>query len=184
MPAHHPGRQHPAGDQRHRDGHRHPELDERPYDPHAVASVRISAYGKATVMQFLNTIIAWGDWYYSQYTAEMVSYAEQLYVLADMVLGPQPQMLRLPDASQSGAGTVTYASLKNLDLFSNALVNVENVIVAPEPPQSVVQGTAQTPSLPQFPGTENSLLFCIPPNDQLLAYWDTVAQRLTTYATA
>ncbi len=149
-----------------------------PYDPHAVASVRISAYGKATVMQFLNTIIAWGDWYYSQYTAEMVSYAEQLYVLADMVLGPQPQMLRLPDASQSGTGTVTYASLKNLDLFSNALVSVENVIVAPEPPQSVVQGTAQPPSLPQFPGTENSLLFCIPPNEQLLAYWDTVAQRL------
>jgi hypothetical protein len=152
-----------------------------PYDPHAVARVRIAAYGKATVMRFLDTLIAWGDWYYSQYTAEMVSYAEQLYVLADMILGPAPQELRLPDASQSGAETVTYASLKNVDLFSNALVSAENVVVAPEPPQSVVQGTAQLPSLPQFPGRPGqpgSLLFCVPPNDQLLGYWGTVAQRL------
>lgn len=152
-----------------------------PYDPHAVAGVRIAAYGKATVMRFLDTLIAWGDWYYSQYTAEMVSYAEQLYVLADMILGPAPQELRLPDASQGGAQTVTYASLKNVDLFSNALVSAENVVVAPEPPQSLVQGTAQLPSLPQFPGRPGqpgSLLFCIPPNDQLLAYWGTVSQRL------
>ena len=126
-----------------------------PYDPHAVASTRIAAYGKATVMKLLDTLLAWGDWYYSQYTAEMVSQAEQLYVLADMILGPQPQMLRLPDASQSGDAPVTYASLKNLDLFSNVLVNVENVVVAPEPPQSVVDGTTQMPSLPQFPGQAN-----------------------------
>ena len=31
-----------------------------------------------------------------------------------------------------------------------------------------------TPDLPQIP----TLFFCIPPNDQLLAYWDTVADRL------
>jgi hypothetical protein len=149
-----------------------------PYDPNAVASVRIAALGKATVMQFLNTIIAWGDWYYAQYTAEMVSYAEQLYVLADMLLGPQPRMLRLADTGQ-GAAPPTYADLKNLDLFSNALVSVENVVVAPEPPASVVNGTTELPTLPQFPvGTADTPLFCIPPNPQLLAYWDTVAQRL------
>jgi Tc toxin complex TcA C-terminal TcB-binding domain/Neuraminidase-like domain/Ubiquitin-activating enzyme E1 FCCH domain/Salmonella virulence plasmid 28.1kDa A protein len=149
-----------------------------PFDPHAIASLRISAYGKATVMAFLNTLIAWGDWYYSQYTAEMVSQAEQLYILADMILGPQPQMLRLPNTSQNGPGAPTYASLQNIDPFSNVLVKVENVIVAPEPPLSIVQGTATTPSLPQFPGGGNTLLFCIPPNDQLLAYWGTVSQRL------
>jgi hypothetical protein len=57
-------------------------------------------------------------------------------------------------------------------------VNIENIIVAPEPPQSVVQNTAQLPSLPQFPGAGTTLLFCIPPNDQLLAYWGKIAQRL------
>lgn len=149
-----------------------------PFDPHAVASLRISAYGKATIMKLLDVLIAWGDRYYSQYTAEKVSQAEQLYILADMILGPQPQVLRLPNAEQGRAGTATYASLKNLDAFSNVLVNIENVVVAPEPPMSVVQGTAQTPSLPQFPSSGNTLLFCIPPNDQLLAYWGKVAQRL------
>ena len=149
-----------------------------PFDPHAIASLRISAYGKATVMKFLDNVIAWGDWYYNQYTAENVSQAEQLYILADLILGPQPQVVRPPAANQSGAALPTYASLKNIDLFSNALVSVENLVVAPEPPQSIVQGTNGTSQLPQFPGVANTLLFCIPPNDQLLEYWQTVSQRL------
>src|SRR5262249_30558965 len=48
---------------------------------------------------------------------------------------------------------------------------IENIVVAPEPPQSIVQGTGTLPSLP-------SLLFGIPPNDQLLSYWDKIAWRL------
>jgi hypothetical protein len=147
-----------------------------PYDPHMVASTRISAYGKATVMKYLDNLIAWGDSLYAQYTAEMVSQAEQLYIIADMILGPAPDQIRLPSAQEPALAT--YASLKNLDLFSNVLVNVENIIVAPEPPQSLVLGSAQTPTLPQFPGTANNLLFCIPPNTQLLDYWGKVAQRL------
>jgi hypothetical protein len=148
-----------------------------PFDPHAVASLRISAYGRAAVMKVLDILIAWGDWYYNHYTAENVSQAEQLYVLADMILGPQPEMLRLPNPSQSGTAT-TYASLQKIDAFSNALVNVENVIVSPEPPMAIVQGIGDTPALPQFPGGGNTLLFCFPPNSQLLAYWDKVSKRL------
>ena len=68
--------------------------------------------------------------------------------------------------------------MQSLDLFSNVLVNVENVIVAPEPPESLVKGWAHMPPPPHFPGNGKTLLFCIPPNDQLLAYWGTVAQRL------
>ena len=147
-----------------------------PYDPHMVASMRIAAYGKATVMKFLDLLIAWGDSYYAQYTAETVSQAEQLYVFADMILGPQPNQLRIPASQQSAAPT--YASLKHLDLFSNVLVNVENVIIAPEPPQSLVDGSSTTTSMPTMLGAGSTLLFCIPPNDQLLAYWGTVAQRL------
>ncbi len=151
-----------------------------PFDPHMIASTRISAYGKATVMKFLDNLIAWGDSLYAQYTAETVNQAEQLYILADMILGPAPDLVRLPATQQQTAPT--YASLHGLDLFSNILVNIENVVVAPEPPQSIVQGSGEgtdpASSLPQFPGTGNTLLFCIPPNTQLLAYWDKVAQRL------
>jgi hypothetical protein len=146
-----------------------------PFDPHAVASLRIAAYGKATVMKFLDNLIAWGDSLFSQYTAETVSQAEQLYIIADLILGPKPQLLRPP---LTNAGAATYASLQQIDAFSNALVQVENVIVAPEPPSSIAQGSEQPPSLPQFPGNGATLLFCIPPNNQLLAYWDKVSQRL------
>ena len=149
-----------------------------PFDPHAVASLRIAAYGKATVMKSLDNLIAWGDWYYNQYTAEMVSQAEQLYIFADMILGPAPAKIPLPQTSQTGVATATYASLQSIDAFSNALVNVENLVVAPEPPQDIVEGTADNPSLPQLPSNANTLLFCIPPNNQLLAYWDKVSQRL------
>jgi hypothetical protein len=148
-----------------------------PFDPHAVASLRISAYGIATFMKFLDILLAWGDWYYSQYTAEMVSQAEQLYIFADMLYGPQVDMVRLP-SGQGGTGTATYASLKNIDAFSNVLVNIENVIIAPEPPLSIIQGTAETPTLPLFPGGGSTLLFCIPPNAQLLAYKDSISKRL------
>ena len=117
----------------------HPVLDGDPFDPHMVASPRISAYGKATVMKFLDTSYRLGQLALRQYTAEKVSQAEQLYVLADMILGPAPDQFRLPAAA---SGAPTYASLQHLDMFSNALVNVENLIVAPEPPQAMVQGTA------------------------------------------
>jgi hypothetical protein len=147
-----------------------------PFDPHAIASLRITAYAKATVMKFLDNLIAWGDSLFAQFDAESVGQAEQLYVLADMLLGPKPEELRIPNA---GGTPQTYATLKNVDAFSNALVQVENVIVAPTPPQALIQGTAQPTTLPQFPGgSPSTLLFCIPPNDKLLSYWDTVADRL------
>lgn len=147
-----------------------------PYDPHAVASTRISAYGRATVMKFLDVVIAWGDSYYAQYTAETVGQAEQLYIMADMILGPKPDRVRRPAAQQ--AAPTTYAQLQTLDLFSNTLVNVENVVIAPQPPQALVQGLDAGPSLPHFPGTAEGLLFCIPPNAQLMNYWGKVEQRL------
>jgi len=152
-----------------------------PFDPHLIASLRISAYAKATVMMFLDNLIAWGDSLYSQYTAETVNQAEQLYILADLILGPRPDTLRLPNSNESSTGTATYSSLSNsgnIDNFSNVLVNIENVIVAPEPPQALIGGTLNAPSLPILPGNADTLLFCIPPNAQLLAYWDTVSQRL------
>ena len=147
-----------------------------PFDPHAVASTRISAYAKAIVMQALNVIIALGDSSYAVYTAESVAQAEQWYILADLLLGPMPNGVRLPTSQQSPAPT--YASLKNVDIFSNTLVNVENLVVSPEPPQSLVDGSSNLPSLPQLPGNGSTLLFSIPPNEQLLEYWSTVAQRL------
>jgi hypothetical protein len=155
-----------------------------PFDANAIASLRPSAYGVATIMQYLSTLLAWGDYYYNQYTTETVSQAEQLYVLADMILGPRSARVRLPPGDESSHTTYTYASLQGeLDPFSNALVSVENLIVAPEAPQAIADDSLLTPTMPRFPGTgtggaPETLLFCIPPNPQLLSYWDQVELRL------
>jgi hypothetical protein len=54
------------------------------------------------------------------------------------------------------------------DAFSNALVEVENLI--PPLPGTESDGNASAP-LPM-------LYFCMPQNDKMLGYWDTVADRL------
>ena len=165
-----------------------------PYDANAVASLRPSAYGVATIMQYLSTLLAWGDYYYNQYTTETVAQAEQLYVLADMILGPRPNQVRLPPGDENAHTTYTYAQLQaQLDPFSNALVSVENLILAPEAPQAIVDDRVLLKMLPHFPGLgtgtvigtgkgvsePQTLLFCIPPNPQLLSYWDQVELRLS-----
>ncbi|MEP6862940.1 MAG: neuraminidase-like domain-containing protein [Deltaproteobacteria bacterium] len=148
-----------------------------PFDPHAIASLRISAYGKSTVMKFLDNLIAWADSLFAIYNAETVGRAEQLYILADLILGPEPDEVRMPPVG--GSQPLTYAQIESqLDTFSNTLVTVENLVVAPTPPQALIQGTDTLPQLPQLPGSGKTLFFCIPPNDQLLAYWTTVADRL------
>jgi hypothetical protein len=152
-----------------------------PFDPHRVAKLRIGAYGKATVMKFLDNLIAWGDSLYAQYTMENVAQAEQLYVFADLILGPLPDQVRLPTADQpSNPDTTTYADIESkLDEFSNALVDIENVIAAPSTSLTITNAVAKAPTLPRIvTGSGETLFFCIPPNDQLLAYWSTVADRL------
>lgn len=154
---------------------------EHPYDPHRVAKLRQAAYAKATVMKFLDNLIAWGDSLYAQYTMENVAQAEQLYVFADLILGPLPDQVRLPAADQpSNADATTYAQIENaLDVFSNTLVEVENTIAAPSTSLSATSGDPPLPPLPRIvSGTGETLFFCIPPNDQLLSYWGTVDDRL------
>ncbi|MBS0181340.1 MAG: hypothetical protein JSS39_02990, partial [Nitrospira sp.] len=152
-----------------------------PFDPHKIARLRIGAYGKATVMKFLDNLIAWGDSLFSQYTMETVHQAEQLYVFADLILGPKPDQIRLPHQDRAiNADAMAYAAIADkLDQFANTLVEIENVVVAPTLPLQQSRAVAQAPSLPQITiGTGETLLFCIPPNDQLLRYWETVSQRL------
>jgi hypothetical protein len=146
----------------------------RPFQPHAVARTRHLAYQYCVVMKYLDNLIAWGDHLFRQDTAEALNEATQRYVLAANILGERPQRIPL-------RGTVrpkTFAELKQagLDAMGNALVDLEGQF-----PFNL--------ALPQTPGTDSeaatallgigrTLYFCIPRNDRLLAYWDTVADRL------
>lgn len=145
------------------------EWRSNPFMPHVVARFRPVAYQKALLMNYINTIIEWGDYMFRQDTMESVAQAIQLYVLADKLLGPKPRTI--PPVVQQPYETYNQIEAK-LDAFGNALIEFENIL-----PDLTVLPHSGT-ELPPPPITLASLYFCIPDNDQMLAYWDRVADRL------
>jgi hypothetical protein len=146
----------------------------KPFQPHAVARTRHLAYQYCVVMKYLDNLIAWGDQLFQQDTVESINEATQRYVLAANLLGPRPQ--RVPERGE--VRPKTFAQLKSggLGPFGNALVDLENKFpfnLAP-PPSSAGSGSSTGPLF----GIGRTLYFCIPRNDKLLGYWDTVADRL------
>ena len=143
-----------------------------PFQPHRVARTRTLAYRYNVVMKYLDNLIAWGDHCFAQFTRETVREATGHYVLAANILGERPQLLPAP-------GTVrpqSFADLKAraLDATGNALVELEShfpLNIGMPTGGSVAQGG------PLF-GIGRALYFCIPRNDRMLRYWDTVSDRL------
>ncbi len=147
-----------------------------PFDPFVVARTRPSAFQWYVVMKYLDNLIAWGDSLFLQDTIETLNEATLCYVLAANLLGPQPQPMPQPGATTPR----NFLQLKQagLDRMSNALVDLESQFPfnsAPPPGQNPGGSGDQSGAL--F-GIVRSLYFCIPQNQTLLAYWDTVADRL------
>ena len=148
------------------------EWRDNPFQPWAVARYRVTSYMLKTVMAYLDNLIAWGDSLFQQYTIETINEATQLYVMAANILGPKPQAV----PKKGAVKTLTYNDLRNLDPFGNAMVDMESDI-----PFDMFQnaGTGADQNGSQILGSVGqTLYFCIPRNDVLLGYWDTVADRL------
>ncbi|MBX6421972.1 hypothetical protein [Thermosulfurimonas sp. F29] len=145
---------------------------ENPFRPHLIARFRQWAYMYKTVMAYLDNLIAWGDFLFRQDTPESVDEAVQIYVMAANILGPKPQ----PVPRKGTVTPKTYASLqKEMDEFSNALVELEaDIPFVFFSPQDKATATSST----TVKNIAKTLYFCIPPNEKLLGYWDTVADRL------
>lgn len=144
-----------------------------PFRPHVIARYRQSAYMLKTVMAYLDNLIAWGDSLFRQDTGEAINEAEQLYVLAANILGPKPQAV----PKKGAVRPQTYANFKDdLDAFGNALVDFEGDIPFDTSPHP--GGVADDGPLNAVRSIGGALYFCIPRNDKLLGYWDTVADRL------
>ncbi|WP_367025571.1 neuraminidase-like domain-containing protein [Methylococcus sp. ANG] len=136
-----------------------------PFEPHRIANYRTVAYQKTVVMNYLDNLIAWGDYLFRQDSMESINEATQLYILAAEILGPRPK--RVPP--QAEPPVETFNELEHqLDAVPNALVEIENLVPAPS------GGGGAAPEAPPLP----MLYFCIPHNEKMLGYWDTVADRL------
>jgi hypothetical protein len=147
-----------------------------PFDPHLVARTRPSAYQWYVVMKYLDNLIAWGDSLFLADTIETLNEATLCYVLAADILGPRPQVM--PQATATSPKNFQQLKQAGLDRMSDALVSLEaqfpfNLVSAPAPGG----GDPGDQSGALF-GIGRSLYFCIPQNQNLLGYWDTVADRL------
>jgi len=147
---------------------------EAPFRPHLVARYRQQAYMVKTVMAYLDNLIAWGDSLFRQDTGEAIDEAMMVYVLAANILGPRP----LPVPTKGSMRPQTYANLRaDLDKFGNAMRDVEadvpfDLMAFP------TENTADNDRLATLRSLGKALYFCVPRNDKLLSYWDTVADRL------
>lgn len=148
----------------------------KPFQPHAVARTRHIAYQYSVVMKYLDNLIAWGDNLFQQDTVESINEATQLYVLAANILGERPQ--QIPPLGKVKPKTFAQLKEKGLGPIGDALVDLEGQfplnLTIPHP----TTGGNGTENSGALFGIGRTLYFCVPKNDKLLGYWDTVADRL------
>ena len=148
---------------------------QKPFDPFAVARNRPSAFQWYVVMKYLDNLIAWGDSLFLQDTIETINEATLCYVLAANLLGERPQSM--PQPGTKSAKNFLQLQQAGLDHMSNAMIDLEAQFpfnLSPPP----AQGGAGVDQSGALFGIGRALYFCIPQNQTLLAYWDTVADRL------
>ena len=135
-----------------------------PFNPYLLADLRPVAYMKNVVMAYLDNLIAWADNLFATDSREALSEATLLYVIAAEILGPQPQVVTPPTHADDSYNELA----PKLDVFANAMVDIENVMGSGG---GGMGGGGVVPAPQTF-------YFKIPPNDKLLGYWSTVADRL------
>lgn len=147
-----------------------------PFQPHRVARTRPLAYQYCVVMKYLDNLIAWGDQLFQQDTVESINEATQIYVLAANILGERPQ--QIPPRGTVKAKTFAQLRKNGIGPIGDAMVDLEGQFPFNHAASnSGTGGSGATDSSPLF-GIGRTLYFCIPRNDKLLGYWDTVADRL------
>lgn len=135
-----------------------------PFNPFVLADLRPVSYMKRTVMSYLDNLIAWADNLFASESREALSEATLIYVIASEILGPQPAAVTPPQHADE-----SYDQLEpKLDAFANAMVDIENTMGA------TGGGGGGGGGMP----APQTFYFKIPPNDRLLGYWTTVADRL------
>ncbi|HYG26645.1 MAG TPA: PA14 domain-containing protein, partial [Caulobacteraceae bacterium] len=138
---------------------------DHPFNAHLIARLRLPAYQRAVVMKYIDNLIAWGDQHFRRDTVESINDATLLYVFAAELLGPRPQTI----GARGGSAPRTFAELDAAQ--DDFLVRIETLL--PPDTGGASDADIQTPELLTAP-----YYFCIPKNEALLRYWDTVADRL------
>jgi len=138
-----------------------------PFDPHAIARLRIGAYEKTILMKYVDTLIAWGDMLFTQFTWESITNATLLYMYAQDLLGPRPE--DLGPCPVAGAMSFNQIKARNPGGIPQFLIDLEDMLGAP---------SGSPFRMDNLPFNALDAYFCVPENAQLESYWDRVADRL------
>ena len=137
-----------------------------PFNPHGVAGLRIGAYEKYTIIEYIRNIIEWGDREFSRYTWESLTQATSLYVLAQDLLGERP-----------GPG-------KAQDLEGRSFYEIKKAYASSDIPQFLIYLECALKPEEQEPDEDYDetfspdIYFKIPENKELIQLWDLLEDRL------
>lgn len=144
--------------------------EDDPFSPFAIARLRPSAFEKATVMQYVDTLIQWGDSCFARGTWESIVAATMLYVYASNLLGPRPQEV----GTCAGEEPATFQTIEDTygDDIPVFLIDLESTL-APVGPATIDPVPAESHAF-----NDLGAYFCVPENDVLISYWDRVEAQL------
>ncbi|HBE9759335.1 TPA: neuraminidase-like domain-containing protein [Clostridioides difficile] len=139
-----------------------------PFNPHAIARLRMGAYEKYTVIQYIENIIEWADKQFMQDTWESITSATMLYILASSLLGERPVNLGRHDK-------------KNVETFKSIQTKYKDCPGGI--PQFLIDLENHIPNINldiQVDLGFNNIdaYFEIPENEELIKLWDIVDDRL------
>jgi hypothetical protein len=98
--------------------------EQDPFNPHAIARLRLSAYQKCIVMNYVDVLIEWGDALFTEFQTEPVNEATLLYVQALEILGPRP--VEVGKCGEGNENERTYEAIaRTLGKGSQFLVEME-----------------------------------------------------------
>lgn len=98
-----------------------------PFNPHAIARLRMNAYQKTIVMHYIDNLLDWGDYLFTQDTRESINEAEMLYQLAFDILGKRP--IKVGKCETEDEDNITYANIEEMMIQgkgSEFLIQLEN----------------------------------------------------------
>ena len=161
------------------------QWEQDPFNPHAIARLRIAAYMKTTVMKYLDCLIAEADMLFTMDIRETINEAAQLYLLAADMLGEKPVLLPARETETLTPNLLlgrinfsfNWSQFDPLDLLDSLLSSNQPGSGFSRPGQEItldVSINAQG-AVSSF---DTLFSFCIPHNEKLYGYWDTVADRL------
>jgi hypothetical protein len=143
-----------------------------PFDPHAIASLRPSAYRKAVVMSYIDNLLDWGDMLFRQYSVEGINEARMLYILAYDLLGDKPENMGTMHLSLDQ----TYRGLQDASPAPDFLM-LENKMARKTGDQQRLKAGNEDGKKEQNTSVLSPYFF-IPENELFLNYWNRVEDRL------